>query len=111
MRVNEWTVANIAVWNKIKFPDNTEWKQYRKVKEEVREYKDAVNKNDRLSELADVYIALAGLSRFSPLGGFVCNVFEQLEGFEKLKKAVDAKMLKNIRRTFDKGMHHVGKDD
>lgn len=108
-QIGDWNVANIANWNKIRFPDNSEWKQYRKVKEEVREFKRAKGYNDRLEELADVYIALAGLSRFSAVGDFLCYVFTKMDGFEKLQKAVTNKMNENVKRVFDRNMHHIGR--
>lgn len=108
MQASEWNVANIANWNRVKFPDNTESKQLRKIKQEVREFKEANGYNARLEELADVYIALAGLSRFTQLGDFFCYVFTKMEGFEKLQKAVNNKMRINVNRQFDKDMHHIG---
>ena len=105
---NEWTVANIATWNKTRFPHNTEAGQYKKVKSEVREYKNAHSKEHKLEELADIYIALAGLSRFTEFGDVMCYVFEQTKEFEELKKAINNKMKINVTREFDEDMHHVG---
>lgn len=108
MSNNEWNVVNIANWNRIKFPNNTEQAQYRKLKSEVREYKQAFTKQHKMEELADVYIALAGLSRFSEVGDVLCYMFEQTKDFEELKKAINNKMKINVARRFDKKMHHVG---
>ena len=104
----DWDMQKIQNWNKYRFPKNTIVKQRRKVEEEIAEYYDADGDN-RLEELADVYIAFAGFSRFSKLGEFVCcKLFEQRNDFDKLKKAIANKMQINITREFDKNMHHIG---
>lgn len=105
----DWDMQKIQNWNKYRFPKNTIVKQRRKVEEEITEYNEAQSRSKKLEELADVYIAFAGFSRFSKLGEFVCcKLFEKLEDFDKLKKAIDAKMQINIHREFDKNMHHIG---
>lgn len=115
-----WTSANIAVWNKITFPRNNSDKQRGKIASEILEFKEAKGEMAKLAELADVYIASAGLTRFGDnervLGGFICWLLEQFDRLEKdkdkrlsLKDAVNAKMMVNRERMFDENMHHIGK--
>lgn len=106
-----WTSANIAVWNKTKFPDNKPLRQLRKVAGEMVEYKEAVTPVRRLEELADVYIASAGLIRFGGIyaifGNFICSFLEGDDKKGRLQYAVGQKMLINIERQFDEKMHHI----
>ena len=108
MRNDDWDMQKIQNWNKYRFPLNTEKMQLRKVEEEIAEYKNARNRSERLEELADVYIASAGLSRFTTLGWFICNkLFAGYDNFDELQAAINAKMAKNIHRKFDENMHHI----
>lgn len=108
MKANYWDMQKIANWNKVRFQKNYITKQRRKVEEEISEFNKAYGKpKQRLEELADVYIAFAGLSRFSSIGAFVCKLFEKMPDYEILQKAVDNKMEINIRRKFNKNMHHI----
>lgn len=102
-----WDVEKIAKWNKYRFPLNNKTKQMRKIEEEIAEFGRATTRADKLEELADVYIAFAGLSRFTKIGEFVCRIFEGYEDFEELQNAVSEKMEINKRRKFDSNMHHV----
>lgn len=104
---NDWDSQRIANWNRYRFPCNRLLKQLKKVEEEISEFKGACKRDDRLEELADIYIACAGFGRFSPLGEFVCQVMEALPDVFELKQAVNAKMAKNNQRTFDEDMHHI----
>ena len=106
----DWDMQKIQNWNKYRFPKNTIVKQRRKVEEEIAEFNDALSRKDKLEELADVYIAFAGLSRFSSIGAFVCKLFEHMPDYDMLRQAVDIKMGVNVRRRFDKNMHHIGQD-
>lgn len=107
MKNIDWDMQKIQNWNKYRFPLNKESKQLRKVEEEIGEYGMARCRKEKLEELADVYIAFAGLSRFTKIGKFVCKMFEGYEGFDELQDAINAKMAKNIRRKFDENMHHI----
>ena len=107
MRKTEWNMQQIQNWNKYRFPLNNKTKQMRKIEEEIGEYGRATTRADKLEELADVYIAFAGLSRFTKIGEFVCRMFEGYADFEELEKAVQDKMEINKLRKFDKDMHHV----
>ncbi|MDY6310443.1 MAG: hypothetical protein SPL72_04110 [Cyanobacteriota bacterium] len=106
--INDWDIQTIANWNKYRFPDNGIIRQRRKVEEEIGEFERASSKENKMEELADVYIAFAGYSRFSTIGKFVCRLFEQIPEFETiLQPAINAKMKINNTRIFDKQMHHV----
>lgn len=108
MKNTDWDMQKIQNWNKYRFPLNTEKMQLRKVEEEIAEYKNARNRAERLEELADVYIASAGLSRFTTLGWFICNkLFAGYDNFDELQIVINAKMAKNIHRKFDENMHHI----
>ena len=106
-----WTSANIAVWNKSKFPDNKPLRQLRKVAGEMVEYNEAKTPEHRLEELSDVYIASAGLIRFGGIyaiiGNFICSFLESMDKKGRLQYAVGKKMLENIERQFDENMHHI----
>lgn len=104
---SDWDCERIANWNKYRFPLNRMSKQIRKVEEEISEFKGACKRENRLEELADIYIACAGLSRFTTLGSFFCKVIEALPDFYTLKQAINSKMVKNNLRTFDEDMHHI----
>ena len=106
-----WNVANIENWNRVTFPDNTEQKQYKRVKGEWQEYVEAGTREEKLKELADVYIAFAGLSRFTGLGSFVCFIMSQISGFEELQRYVNEKMDLNTVRKWDEQMHHIEEDE
>ena len=107
-----WNSANIVVWNRIKFPHNTPFKQLCKIASEIREWREARGEQRKLEELADIYIATAGLMRFDgiyrDIGSFVCFALIQLDGKDcRLKDAIDAKMIINRQRDFDENMHHI----
>ena len=106
-----WNSANIAVWNKSRFPNNTGDKQLAKLAGEIIEFKQARGRDHKLEELADVFIASAGLTRFGgnygAVGGFICYVLNAQDVKGVLKYAVSQKMLKNIERQFDENMHHI----
>lgn len=108
-----WTSANIAVWNKSKFPNNTAARQRMKLAGEITEYNEAVKPEHKLEELADVYIASAGLTRFggndAKIGSFICSFLESMDKKGRLQYAVGKKMLENIERQFDENMHHIGR--
>lgn len=107
-----WNSANIANWNKITFPKNTKEKQIRKLESEITEWREAVTRQHKLEELADIFIASAGLTRFSNIGNFMCYLLQLLDDENKnkhvLHDAVDVKMNINRKRTFDEDMHHIG---
>ena len=107
-----WNSANIVVWNRVKFPDNTPQKQLAKLAGEIKEWREAKGEQRKLEELADVFIATAGLMRFDgcyrDIANFFCYVLEQLDCKDcLLRDAVDAKMIINRTRQFDENMHHI----
>lgn len=106
-----WDVLSIATWNKSRFPQNTATMQRRKLAGEIDEFKQAVTRKDKLAELADCYIASAGLTRFGgssgAIGAFICDVLERIDDTGELKNAVWYKMLENVERKFDKNMQHI----
>ena len=107
-----WNVLSIATWNKSKFRNNTATKQRRKLAGEIEEFREAMTGKDKLAELADVYIASAGLTRFGGssgvIGAFICDVLDRLDDTGVLKNAVWSKMRINTEREFDENMHHIG---
>ena len=107
-----WNSANIAVWNKTRFPNNTGDKQRAKLAGEMMEYFEATDKAHKLEEKADVYIAAAGLIRFGGndaiIGNFICYKLEQEDTDGRLKYAISQKMIENIKREFDENMQHIG---
>lgn len=52
-------------WNKAKLPNNTLEMQIKKVGEEFNEFINTSDKEDGMKELADIFIAIAGIGRFS----------------------------------------------
>jgi hypothetical protein len=110
-RFYNWNSANIATWNKARFPNNTGEKQRAKLAGEMIEFKQAVGREHKLEELADVFIASAGLTRFGGhdkiIGAFICFILNAQDDKGLLKYAVNKKMLKNIEREFDEQMHHI----
>lgn len=114
VKLRHWDLLCIATWNKSKFPRNTTQGQLRKIVGEIKEWRDAVGSQHKLEELADVYIASAGLTRFGELGNigsFICQILQVLDsqGMEtgRLQYAVDVKMRENVEREFDENMQHV----
>jgi hypothetical protein len=105
--IKNWDRETITKWNKYRFPLNSQNKQIRKVEEEIAEFNREVKRDRKLEELADVYIAFAGLARFTSIGAFACKLFEQMPDFSMLHDAVKAKMIVNNKRVFDKNMHHI----
>lgn len=113
-KLRHWDLLCIATWNKSKFPKNTATMQLRKLAGEIDEWKEAKTRKHRLEELADVYIASAGLTRFGiigKIGSFICFLMQVLdaqgEKQGELQYAVDVKMRENVERTFDENMQHV----
>lgn len=102
-----WDQDKIRKWNMYRFPTNKTLDQIKKIEGEIKEFKTAVGYGNKQEELADVYIACAGLSRFSSLGSFVCDVFESMPDFYKLQSIINLKMEINSLRKFDEDMHHI----
>ena len=103
---NNWDMQKIANWNEFKFSMNNKFNQFEKTEEEAEEYYEATTKEEKSEEYADVYIAFAGLSRFSISAKLVCETIERLPEWADIKKYVEAKMQINTMREFDENMHH-----
>lgn len=93
-----WACEDIANFGKAAYPDNTEWREYRHIKDRIREYKQAATDAYKEEMLVSIYIHLAMLSRFDP-----CVLFfnQLIEGTTPdIKKKVDNKMqsITDIRR-------------
>lgn len=99
---HNWTSANIAVWNKSKFPKNSATKQRRKLAGEMQEFKEAITPAHRLEELADVYIASAALwTRYHDFNGrLMVEFIERSKKWNEIADAVDCKMDINATRKF-----------
>ena len=109
------TPKSIAEWSEQVFPTLTENAQNIKLFEEVLEYFKAKTLEEKIKELADIYIVASILKeRFgSDLGFFV---FRSLFTNEMVGvyKAVDEKMKINRARVWEwngKTYHHVGDDE
>lgn len=81
-----WNAEEIAYWGKVRFPDRTEWQQYRKLKDQLNEYTHAGTQIYKDEKQADIYISLAMLSRFDPCITVLCNMMNVD------KRAVERKM-------------------
>ena len=68
MKKYKWTKTSIAVWNKEKLRENTTFEQRVKCDKEAAEYFTARGYSQRMEELADFYIANAGLGYRFGLG-------------------------------------------
>ena len=108
--------TEIVEWSIQTFPDLTIEKQRQKLSEELREWKQAEDKEEKIKELADVYIVSRILAdRFDcEIGKFLAEkmldeaYILNVSGFSD---AVEAKMKKNKARVWEKvsdgTYHHV----
>jgi hypothetical protein len=106
--------TEIVEWSIQTFPDLTVEKQRQKLSEELREWKQAEDKEEKIKELADVYIVSRILAdRFDcEIGKFLAEkmldeaCILNASGFSD---AVEAKMKKNKARKWEKiadGTYH-----
>lgn len=104
MKKYKWNKSSIAVWNKEKFRENTAFEQRVKCDKEAEEYFAAKSYPNRMEELADFYIANAGLGyRFGRGSGkLICQLIEDSPWWNEVNKAIQAKMEINQTRTFVK---------
>ncbi len=109
----------IVDWHEKTFPDILPEKQREKLKEEIAEFETATTLQEKLEELADVYIVNAGLSRFFPneTEKNLLQIEKDLKGlnltFSVLKEAVEKKLEKNKKRSWHIASgeyHHEGND-
>lgn len=85
-----WACEDIANFGKAAYPDNTEWREYRHIKDRIREYKQAATDAYREEMLVSIYIHLAMLSRFDPCVLFFNQLIERIT--PDIKRKVDNKM-------------------
>jgi hypothetical protein len=104
MKKYKWNLRTIGLWNKATFPYETVRGQRLKCSSEAREYFNAKTYNERIEELADFYIANAGLDgRFNEDGGrLVCELMRDLPNWDEINEAVQNKMEINLTRTWEK---------
>lgn len=109
------TFDEIIKIHKQLWPDMTFEQQCNKYAEEAYEESMAPNDNEHLLELADMFIASAGVARFDYATGLT-KLQETLNRCQKyniddLLNAVEQKMEKNKKRIWEKvdgvGYHHI----
>lgn len=104
MRRIKWHKKAIADWHKKTFPDCTTDEQRYKCRLEAREYFKASNFEERMSELADCYIANAALGeRFHDcMGRLFCRMLEDSVWWDELQIYIHEKMEINSKRSWHK---------
>lgn len=113
------TIGTIAEWHEKTFPDATLDGQITKFYEEWDEYFFAKTPEDKLKELADVFIVAFGISRFDLQEGlfYISDAWqlfvESPFGWGDLGPAIEKKMKINRERTWetttDGTYHHIDK--
>lgn len=110
----------IVAWHLETFPDILPEKQKEKLEEEQQEFAIATTLQEKLEELADVYIVNAGLSRFYPDDAkkHIIQIGKDLKSlnltFFVLKGAIEKKLEKNKKRAWliaGGEYHHIGDDN
>lgn len=104
----------IVEWSMQAFPDLTVEKQRQKLSEELREWKQAKDREEKIKELADVYIVSRILAnRFDcEIGKFFTKKIQDeayILDANNFSDAVEAKMEKNKARKWEKiadGTYH-----
>lgn len=104
MKKYKWNKTSIAVWNKKFFRENSAFEQRVKCDREAEEYLSSPNYIKRMEELADFYIANAGLGyRFGCASGkLVCRLLEDSPWWNDVNEAIQQKMEINQARKFIK---------
>ena len=107
MKKYKETVHSIAEWSIATFPALNAEMQVKKLKEELEEEARAKNSDRWLGEMADCYIVSAILwDRFySPLGRMGLEWVEAHPEYDKIREAVDEKMIINKARKW-----HINKN-
>lgn len=112
-------LQDIKEWNAMQFPEADLPGQLMKLEEELHEFHNGQNEEERIKELPDVVIVCAGLGRWKSLIGYhilslVVNGAHYTE-VNKLLDEVEAKMAKNRARVWlkdgDGKYHHDVKLD
>lgn len=102
------TILSIAKWHEETFPDETLEGQTEKYYEEYDEFCSANTEENMISELADTFIVVCGIARFSAMDALF--YFHEIDhelgisniSFEDLSSAIDKKMKKNRKRVWVK---------
>lgn len=114
------TIMSIAKWHEETFPDATLDGQITKYNEEYDEYFEAKTPEEKIKELADIFIVACGISRFDLQEGlyYIGDAWELFSdtpfGWDLLGGAIERKMEKNRKRVWNKvadgTYHHINKD-
>lgn len=109
------TIETIAKWHRETFPDTTLDGQITKFNEEWDEYFWAKTREEKIKELADVFIVACGIARFDLQEGlyYIGDAWQLYAdspfGWDDLGPAIEAKMKRNRTRTWGKtaeGTYH-----
>lgn len=115
------TILSVAKWHEEIFADATLEDQINKLLEEYDEFESAETEEDMITELADMFIVVCGIARFSTSDALF--YFHQIDhelgqsniSLEEFSAAVEKKMEKNRKRTWAKqengSYHHINKED
>lgn len=85
-----WSIDDIANFGKATIKDNTEWRQYLRVKNRIKEHLEAQTDAYKTETLVNIYIHLAILSKYDSNIRFFCKLIEKVT--PDLQKQVDNRM-------------------
>lgn len=85
-----WSIDDIANFGKATIKDNTEWRQYLRVKNRIKEHLEAQTEAYRAETLTNLYIHLAILSKYDNNIRFFCKLLERVT--PDLQRRVDNRM-------------------
>lgn len=116
--VKSETILSIAAWHEATFPNATEEAQKDKFLDEEREFLSATTPSEAMLELADMFIAAAGLTRWDIMGSVerISAVIDLAKKYNyqiaEFWAAVDYKMKINRGRTwnFENGQYQHKED-
>lgn len=114
------SIETIIKWHRDTFPDANLDGQIEKYNEEYDEFYSSDTAEDMISELADMFIVVCGIARFSAMDAlfYFHEVDHELGksniSFQDLSNAIDKKMEKNRKRVWAKtqegAYHHTNKE-
>lgn len=101
-------------WNEKRLPNNTLEMQLKKVDEEFEEATEAADESENIKELADVFIALSGVGRFSVekyyagLFAFFLELNNTTLDLELLQQEVEKKLnvIEQLDYVIQDGVYH-----
>jgi lipopolysaccharide/colanic/teichoic acid biosynthesis glycosyltransferase len=103
------TIETIIQWHKETFPDTTLEEQWHKFELEMEEFDKAKSYDNKVKELADMFIATCGIARFSLSFSliFFSIIYKKLKHLESKQelnfdKAINDKMAINRKRKWHK---------